>query len=98
MPRDEIVLYGTELSGHAHRVALLLRALDLPYRFECAPLARNGRGSALVQANAGIAASRRRVRLSYLALDPKPLPSQNSKPTQTTQADPGSGCPTSLCR
>jgi len=29
MPRGELVLYGTELSGHAHRVALLLRALDL---------------------------------------------------------------------
>ena len=40
MPRDEIVLYGTELSGHAHRVALLLRALDLPYRFEVADATR----------------------------------------------------------
>jgi hypothetical protein len=40
MPGDEIVLYGTELSGHAHRVALLLRALDLPYRFEVADAMR----------------------------------------------------------
>jgi glutathione S-transferase len=40
MPSDEIVLYGTELSGHAHRVALLLRALDLPYRFEVADATR----------------------------------------------------------
>ena len=228
MPGDEIVLYGTELSGHAHRVALLLRGLDLPYRFEVAdatrrkstefrtlnplgqiPVLRDGDvlladsnaimvylvkryaptsdwlpddpitaaavqrwlsiaagevrygpamargalqwnmpgdlvlaaeiagrllgfmeqhlsdpgwlaachewpispaihtspmrrravsrsipirvcaagmvvGSALVQANAGIAASRRRVRLSYLASDPEPLPSQNSKLTPAT--------------
>jgi hypothetical protein len=64
----------------------------------CAPLARNGRGAALVQANAGIAAPQRRVKLSYLALDPEPLPSQNSKPPHTAQADPGSGCPTISCR
>ena len=31
MPGDEIVLYGTELPGHAHQVALLLRALDFLY-------------------------------------------------------------------
>jgi glutathione S-transferase len=40
MACDEIILYGTELSGHAHRVALLLRALNLPYRFEVADAAR----------------------------------------------------------
>ncbi|CAI0738451.1 glutathione S-transferase [Serratia ficaria] len=28
-----IKLYGTPLSGHAHRVALLLRMLDLPYEW-----------------------------------------------------------------
>jgi glutathione S-transferase len=33
----QIVLHGTELSGHAHRVALLLRMLGLPYRFVAAP-------------------------------------------------------------
>lgn len=37
MSSTEIVLYGTALSGHAHRVELLLRALRLPYRFEPAP-------------------------------------------------------------
>ena len=34
---DQIVLHGTELSGHAHRVVLLLRMLGLPYRFAAAP-------------------------------------------------------------
>jgi glutathione S-transferase len=33
----QIVLHGTDLSGHAHRVALLLRMLGLPYRFVAAP-------------------------------------------------------------
>lgn len=37
MPSAEITLHGTALSGHAHRVELLLRALDLPYRFEPSP-------------------------------------------------------------
>ena len=39
MPTPEIVLHGTELSGHAHRVELLLRMLDLPFRFVPAPAA-----------------------------------------------------------
>jgi glutathione S-transferase len=39
MPTPEIVLHGTELSGHAHRVELLLRMLDLPFRFVAAPAA-----------------------------------------------------------
>lgn len=34
---SEIVLYGTALSGHTHRVALMLNALDLGYRLEPAP-------------------------------------------------------------
>jgi glutathione S-transferase len=33
MSTSEIVLHGTELSGHTHRVELLLRMLGLPYRF-----------------------------------------------------------------
>ena len=37
MPTSEIILHGTELSGHAHRVELLLRILGLPYRYEVAP-------------------------------------------------------------
>lgn len=37
MPRPSITLYATPLSGHCHRVALLLRMLDLPYRVVEAP-------------------------------------------------------------
>ncbi len=36
MATSEIILHGTELSGHTHRVELLLRMLGLPYRFEMA--------------------------------------------------------------
>jgi glutathione S-transferase len=39
MAQSEIVLHGTPLSGHAHRVELLLLALSLPYRFVDAPAA-----------------------------------------------------------
>src|SRR5690348_3858798 len=31
--RSELILYGVELSGHTHRVVLLLEMLGLPYRF-----------------------------------------------------------------
>lgn len=37
MNEPHITLHGTELSGHSHRVALLLRMLDIPYRFANAP-------------------------------------------------------------
>ena len=37
MTDDGITLYGSELSGHTHRVELMLRALDLPYRFVSSP-------------------------------------------------------------
>jgi len=37
VPNGEIVLHGTELSGHSHRVELLLRMLGLPYRCVAAP-------------------------------------------------------------
>jgi glutathione S-transferase len=33
MSAPQIILHGTELSGHAHRVELLLRMLGLPYQF-----------------------------------------------------------------
>jgi len=33
MSDSEITLYGVERSGHVHRVALLLRMLELPYRY-----------------------------------------------------------------
>jgi glutathione S-transferase len=38
MTSATIVLHGTALSGHVHRVELLLRMLGLPYRFEESPL------------------------------------------------------------
>jgi glutathione S-transferase len=37
MSEPAITLHGTELSGHAHRVVLLLRMLNVPYRFVAAP-------------------------------------------------------------
>jgi glutathione S-transferase len=37
MNEPRIVLYGNELSGHSHRVELLLRMLNLPYRFVRTP-------------------------------------------------------------
>jgi glutathione S-transferase len=39
MPTPEIILHGTELSGHTHRVELLLRMLGLPYRYVVASAA-----------------------------------------------------------
>lgn len=37
MTKTEIVLHGVSLSGHTHRVGLMLNALGLTYRFEDAP-------------------------------------------------------------
>jgi glutathione S-transferase len=37
MTTPQIILHGTELSGHAHRVELLLRILGLPYTYVAAP-------------------------------------------------------------
>jgi len=39
MSTPEITLHGTELSGHCHRVELMLRMLGLPYRYAVAPAA-----------------------------------------------------------
>ena len=39
MSTPEIILHGTELSGHTHRVELLLRMLGLPYRYAVASAA-----------------------------------------------------------
>jgi len=39
MTTSEIILHGTEPSGHTHRVELLLRMLGLPFRFVAAPAA-----------------------------------------------------------
>src|SRR5579885_2594640 len=33
----QMTLHGTERSGHVHRVVLLLRMLEIPYRFVSAP-------------------------------------------------------------
>ncbi len=33
-PAGPITLYGFKLSGHSHRAELMLRLLDLPYRFQ----------------------------------------------------------------
>lgn len=37
MSEPQITLHGTEYSGHAHRVVLLLRMLEIPFRFVAAP-------------------------------------------------------------
>jgi glutathione S-transferase len=37
MTQPQIILHGTPLSGHAHRVELLLLALALPYRYAESP-------------------------------------------------------------
>ncbi|MGL4637442.1 MAG: glutathione S-transferase [Beijerinckiaceae bacterium] len=37
MDATKIVLHGTALSGHAHRIELLLRMLGLPYLFSASP-------------------------------------------------------------
>lgn len=42
MSASHLILHGTELSGHCHRVELLLRMLDLPYRSHAAPAAVRG--------------------------------------------------------
>jgi glutathione S-transferase len=42
MSNCEIILHGTELSGHTHRVELLLRMLGLPYRNQEANAAVRG--------------------------------------------------------
>ena len=39
MAAPDISLHGTVLSGHTHRVELLLRMLGLPYRFVDSPAA-----------------------------------------------------------
>ncbi|WP_158924807.1 glutathione S-transferase family protein [Acidisphaera sp. S103] len=39
MPQSPLVLHGTALSGHAHRVELFLLMLKLPYRFAESPAA-----------------------------------------------------------
>lgn len=37
LDEPRIILHGTEYSGHAHRVVLLLRILEIPFRFANAP-------------------------------------------------------------
>jgi len=42
MSAPHLILHSTELSGHCHRVELLLRMLELPYRSHAAPAAVRG--------------------------------------------------------
>lgn len=42
MSTSDIILHGTELSGHTHRVELLLRMLGLPYRYAPSPATVRG--------------------------------------------------------
>jgi glutathione S-transferase len=44
MSEPQITVFGTEYSGHAHRVVLLLRMLEIAFRFVAAP--KEVRGSA----------------------------------------------------
>src|SRR5690348_18398146 len=37
MSEPQITLHGTEYSGHAHRVVMFLRMLEIPFRFIAAP-------------------------------------------------------------
>ena len=50
---SSITLYGTDLSGHVHRVVLLLSMLELPYRFVEAPAEICGVATVKVGASAG---------------------------------------------
>jgi glutathione S-transferase len=76
MTSTQIVLHGTPLSGHTHRVALMLNALGLAYRFENAPadvraspafLARNPLGQIPVLQDGDLALADSNAILVYLA-------------------------------
>jgi glutathione S-transferase len=76
MAEPEITLHGSQLSGHTHRVELLLRALDLHYRFvPCSPEARraqpflslNPLGQVPVLQDGGIVLADSNAILVYLA-------------------------------
>ena len=74
---DERVLYGLDVSGHSHRVQLLLEMLELPYRFEPTPgearrtpafLARNPLGQIPVLQDGPVLIADSNAILVYLAL------------------------------
>ena len=76
MPDPAITLHGTKLSGHAHRVELLLRMLGLPYAYRDAPaavretpafLALNPLGQIPVLEDAGLVLADSNAILVYLA-------------------------------
>lgn len=76
MPDPAITLHGTKLSGHAHRVELLLRMLDLPYAYRDAPpaawgtpafLALNPLGQIPVLEDGGLVLADSNAILVYLA-------------------------------
>lgn len=76
MPSPNIALHGTEISGHTHSVELLLRVLDLPYRFVPSPaevrrsaefLALNPLGQVPVLQDGGVTLVDSNAILLYLA-------------------------------
>jgi glutathione S-transferase len=76
MTEPQITLHGSELSGHTHRVELLLRALKLHYRFVPTPpevrrsqrfLSLNPLGQVPVLLDGGIVLSDSNAILVYLA-------------------------------
>lgn len=76
MPDPAIILHGTKLSGHAHRVELLLRMLELPFSYRDAPaavratpafLALNPLGQIPVLEDGGLALADSNAVLVYLA-------------------------------
>ena len=76
MSDTAIVLHGTALSGHTHRVALMLNALGLAYRFVAAPkevraspafLALNPLGQIPVLQDGGLTLADSNAILVYLA-------------------------------
>jgi len=75
-PNGSIVLHGTALSGHTHRVALMLNALGLPYAFADSPkdvrasaafLARNPLGQIPVLQDGDLTLADSNAILVYLA-------------------------------
>jgi glutathione S-transferase len=76
MTEPQITLYGSELSGHTHRVELLLRVLNLHYRFVPTPpevrrserfLSLNPLGQVPVLQDGGIVLADSNAILVYLA-------------------------------
>ncbi len=76
MPDPALILHGTKLSGHAHRVEVFLRMLGLPFAYRDAPpaaraareyLALNPLGQAPVLQDGGVVIADSTAILVYLA-------------------------------